>query len=45
MYFFSYKLEFDLVFETMLWIYELLNINKQDRAKVSQKALIHLNIF
>ena len=31
-------LEFDLVFETMLWSYELLNIDRLDRDKVSQRT-------
>ena len=34
-----------LVFETMLWSYELLNIDRQDRDKVSQITLIHPTIF
>ena len=38
-------LEFDLVFETMLWSYELLNIDRLDRDKVSQRTLIHPTIF
>ena len=42
---FFFKLEFDLVFETMLWTYELLNIDRQDRDKVSQRTLIHPTIF
>ena len=36
---------FDLVFETMLMSYELLNIDWQDRNKVSQRTLIHPIIF
>ena len=36
---------FDLVFETMLWNYELLNIDRQDRDKVSQRTLFHPTIF
>ena len=38
-------LEFDLMFETMLWSYELLNIDRQDRDKVSQRTLIHPTNF
>ena len=35
---------FDLVFETILWSFELLNIDRQGRDKVSQRTLIHPTI-